>query len=265
MDFTGKICPYCKTEFKEGDDIVVCSACEMPHHKECWIENKGCTTFGCTGTIKGIKNSNEVLGEELHCPRCGAVCTKEQEFCSSCGTKLRSDTSFGNQFNSGNYGQDPSGYDDYDIYKKAKDMETFIGPSSLEYYMKKFKKLNEENTKVSWNWGAFWFNLYWSCYRKMYGMAALVIVANFLSGFVWTCIVGTSATIIMVPLIIKILYAIFSNYIYMKRAEKYIQKARYMDEEAKNKYLMKKGGVSGTALLIIIIFIVAIRVIEQNY
>ena len=53
MDFIGKICPYCKTEFKEGDDVVVCSNCEMPHHKECWIENKACTTFGCTGTMSG--------------------------------------------------------------------------------------------------------------------------------------------------------------------------------------------------------------------
>ena len=31
-----------------------CSACEMPHHKDCWIENQGCTTFGCQGTIRGL-------------------------------------------------------------------------------------------------------------------------------------------------------------------------------------------------------------------
>ena len=33
---------------------MVCSACEMPHHKDCWIENQGCTTFGCQGTIRGV-------------------------------------------------------------------------------------------------------------------------------------------------------------------------------------------------------------------
>lgn len=58
MDFKGKICPYCKTEFKEDDEVVICSLCNMPHHKECWVENQGCTTFGCTGTIKGI-NQNQ--------------------------------------------------------------------------------------------------------------------------------------------------------------------------------------------------------------
>ena len=50
--FQGKTCPFCKTPFKEDDVIVVCSVCEMPHHLSCWQENNGCTTFGCTGTIK---------------------------------------------------------------------------------------------------------------------------------------------------------------------------------------------------------------------
>ena len=39
-DYTGKICPYCKTAFKPDDEIVVCSECDMPHHKDCWIENQ---------------------------------------------------------------------------------------------------------------------------------------------------------------------------------------------------------------------------------
>ena len=56
-DYTGKVCPFCKTEFKPNDDIVVCSECDMPHHKDCWIENQGCTTFGCLGTIKSADNT----------------------------------------------------------------------------------------------------------------------------------------------------------------------------------------------------------------
>lgn len=47
----GKTCPYCKTPFQEGDVVVICSTCEMPHHLACWTENQGCTTFGCTGSI----------------------------------------------------------------------------------------------------------------------------------------------------------------------------------------------------------------------
>ncbi|MBU9745049.1 hypothetical protein KTH81_14575 [Lachnospiraceae bacterium ASD3451] len=55
--YIGKVCPYCKTAFTEYDDLVICSKCEMPHHKSCWIENQGCTTFGCTGTIQAINDN----------------------------------------------------------------------------------------------------------------------------------------------------------------------------------------------------------------
>ena len=54
--YIGKVCPYCKTAFTEQDEIVICSACDMPHHKDCWIENQGCTTFGCSGTIEGLND-----------------------------------------------------------------------------------------------------------------------------------------------------------------------------------------------------------------
>ena len=50
-DFPGKICPYCKTKLEQEDETVICSDCDMPHHKDCWIQNQGCTTFGCLGTI----------------------------------------------------------------------------------------------------------------------------------------------------------------------------------------------------------------------
>ena len=46
--------PFLQNRFKEDDEIVVCSVCDMPHHKDCWVENKGCTTFGCLGTIKNL-------------------------------------------------------------------------------------------------------------------------------------------------------------------------------------------------------------------
>ena len=102
--YRGKICPFCKTEFRDGDDIVVCSICDMPHHKECWIENKGCTTFGCQGTIKSPDFSqpaenSPASGDRIEiefpearkvfCPRCGAENRAVNRFCGSCGNPLR--------------------------------------------------------------------------------------------------------------------------------------------------------------------------------
>lgn len=45
----GKTCPYCMTPIKPSAAAVVCNACGMPHHTECWQENRHCTTFGCNG------------------------------------------------------------------------------------------------------------------------------------------------------------------------------------------------------------------------
>lgn len=54
--YVGKICPYCKTPFKQDDTIVVCKSCQMPHHLSCWQANEGCTTYGCNGLIDFIIN-----------------------------------------------------------------------------------------------------------------------------------------------------------------------------------------------------------------
>ena len=82
--YIGKTCPYCKTELKETDEIVLCSACRMPHHKECWIANNGCTTFSCPGTIDypnpqedepeealEILFDDEIVVSYVYCPYCG--------------------------------------------------------------------------------------------------------------------------------------------------------------------------------------------------
>ena len=42
-------CPYCLSPVLPAEDSVVCSACGIPHHRECWRANTRCTTYGCTG------------------------------------------------------------------------------------------------------------------------------------------------------------------------------------------------------------------------
>jgi len=42
-------CPFCLTFILGSDDYIDCPGCEVPHHKECWQQNGGCTTFACEG------------------------------------------------------------------------------------------------------------------------------------------------------------------------------------------------------------------------
>ena len=111
-NYIGKVCPFCKTEIKEGDAVKVCPSCGIPHHEYCWEENKGCTTFGCseqhyeeqhTNPTDVCVNCGAPLGDgQEFCPKCGTpkggpkkrVCSKcgaelqnDQEFCPKCGTR----------------------------------------------------------------------------------------------------------------------------------------------------------------------------------
>jgi len=96
--YIGKKCPFCKTELKETDEIVRCSSCRMPHHKDCWIANNGCTTFGCLGTIDcpdpledSFEDTCELLFDDeievsyIYCPHCGARNSYSNNFCTNCG------------------------------------------------------------------------------------------------------------------------------------------------------------------------------------
>lgn len=81
-NYIGKICPFCKTEIKEGDPVKVCPACGIPHHEGCWEENKGCTTFGCSEQHYEAQGTNPTDV----CPKCGATLGDGQAFCPKCGT-----------------------------------------------------------------------------------------------------------------------------------------------------------------------------------
>lgn len=104
-NYIGKVCPFCKTEIKEGDSVKVCPACGIPHHKGCWEENKGCTTFGCseqhyeaqhTNPTDVCSNCGAPLGEgQAFCPKCGTPKNApKKNVCAKCGAELQDDQAF---------------------------------------------------------------------------------------------------------------------------------------------------------------------------
>ena len=124
-NYVGKLCPFCKSEIKDYEEIVVCSDCGMPHHKNCWIENKGCTTFGCLGTIVGGQKfadpkADDVVidlydSEPIHnqnnafCGHCGSPIQPGYNFCVKCGCSL-TPNSYKTPNNMNNYYQNNNPY-----------------------------------------------------------------------------------------------------------------------------------------------------------
>lgn len=54
------LCPYCQTNIKNKTEAVYCEICNTPHHKDCYQENGGCTTYGC----RKNPNFSDVLNYE---------------------------------------------------------------------------------------------------------------------------------------------------------------------------------------------------------
>lgn len=100
-------CPYCQTNIKESADKIVCPDCHTPHHKECWEENKGCTTYGCLSNpqtkAKQVDVGNETVqniermleqerstAELTDCPVCKKQIEKSSLYCKYCGADINS-------------------------------------------------------------------------------------------------------------------------------------------------------------------------------
>lgn len=287
-NYIGKTCPFCKTEFKESDDIVVCGSCDMPHHKDCWIENQGCTTFGCTGTIQSVNNnSNSVTATEcsfdeapsdahVFCTKCGAKNSGEFAFCNKCGNPLKTvagvaataqqqptynnattyshpnttpQTTYITQNPGANYNNSTNNV------TIDPDVEALIGEKQV-YYVTQFKKAKANTNHITWNWTAFFFAPFWLMYRKMYAYGAAVFAVNLI-------ILLTGVTALQVLSTgLSVAAGLFGNYIYMLWLEKKAAQARMLSDSGKMSFIKSNSGVNlKVAILSVVAWYVLVLII----
>lgn len=293
-DYTGKICPYCKTEFNPGDDIVVCSECDMPHHKDCWVENQGCTTFGCLGAIKSAdETASSVTATQMNfddyrspampvnsgvvfCTQCGTQNANTASFCSRCGNRLATvpqgttqppgytqgytasanphsymgrQNSLYQQHNSYQAGCQSAVYNTYQPYQTQcidPDVQQLIG-TKAEYYIPQFQTLKSEGKSSSWNWSAFLVTPYWMMYRKMYGYAVVILVADIIISLMGSMLLSVLA------LVGYSIFGVLGNSIYMKHVEDKANQAKGMNEPYKSQFLAYNSGVNDVAVVLALI------------
>jgi hypothetical protein len=147
-----------------------------------------------------------------------------------------------------------SGRDD-----SRQEMADFIAIKQ-QYYMEKFDYL-EQKQKLSWNWAAFFFGLYWLLYRKMYKFFLLFFLIN----IIMIVCVPDEYTISYIAMPIAMGW--LGNFLYMFHVKEKLKAASELNDLwAKDDYIRKKGGVGwlGTVVfLAIILFIGAVFMISD--
>lgn len=270
--YVGKICPYCKTIITQTDEIVVCSACEMPHHKNCWVENRGCTTFGCLGTIQSpnIPEQSPSTAQPIQSQSYAHALQSVSPQGYAYAPQSVPPQSYGYVAQSvsiQNYGhaQQPIQSENYVYVPQNPPMQSygyamapqapayvFVGSSTVgcpvtpkgEYYLPIFQRMRQQNTKASWNWAAFLFAPFWMMYRKMYwyGVSAvLVTVLCSLISSIWTLLLLVAGYAV---------FAVFANYLYLRWLEDIAVEASAFPPWQRTSLFTRKCGVSVPAAAI---------------
>lgn len=107
-EFMGKLCPGCNGEIREGEEVIFCPDCGLPHHKSCWEEKNGCSNPDCNkqkvvaepdpveqaessepGQLPILTLTPPVISEPsgAFCVNCGSPLDEGVDFCPRCGMK----------------------------------------------------------------------------------------------------------------------------------------------------------------------------------
>jgi hypothetical protein len=102
------VCPYCLSPIEDKEERVLCPACGVAHHVECWQTNGKCSVYGCDGwqawdadiaekIAPKLKGDLELDGTDLEvaprtrggplCIECGKPVKRGQLTCRKCRTR----------------------------------------------------------------------------------------------------------------------------------------------------------------------------------
>ncbi|XID90460.1 DUF2628 domain-containing protein [Paenibacillaceae bacterium WGS1546] len=113
--------------------------------------------------------------------------------------------------------------------------------ASNDYYIEAWRK------KLRWNWGAFWLNVIFLLYRKMYlAFFVYLAVTAFLTIIIQDLNINRVVFELLFVLLLNVPLAFFSNEIYLRHAEKKIEKIikKNSDEKLQDYHIAKAGGSS---------------------
>lgn len=169
MDYINEVCQWCGEAFKEGDDIVVCPECGTPQHRECWKQHGHCVNsdkhspdFVWAPQIKEpVKPQEPIKAEPVN---------KDESAKGGIGTQITDPQQFEQILLGENISKKDEEFDSIKVSEAALYLQ-----AGNRRYISKFLKQRDKHSKLSWNWGAFFFAPAWFFYRKLYKAGTLFL------------------------------------------------------------------------------------------
>ncbi|MEJ5173293.1 MAG: DUF2628 domain-containing protein [Hydrogenothermaceae bacterium] len=150
--------------------------------------------------------------------------------------------------------------DERDLYR------LFVGKNG-DYYIQKWEELSLSNSKISWNWAAFFFGLFWLGYRKMYPHAFGLMIFSLILQYVQKVVNTDPVVVALTNLSISIILGMFGNYLYYEYTKSKIQEiqTKFADENTRDLEIVRNGGESlSTAIAVGLMYIIASSMIEYG-
>jgi len=181
----------------------------------------------------------------MYCKHCGTEIPEGNTSCPACGQPAEAAPE-----------QAASTLSLEDMYR------AFVGPTKAHYYLPIFKRFDEEDSLISWNWPAAFFTSYWMIYRAMllWGIIyypLLSLLAGFVLYFPIAMLLGAATETYFSPLTYLLAFVVmglFSNKLYHGHVHKMIEKSQRLGltGQQQQDWLASKGACKFWIVILIL-------------
>ena len=287
--YEGFSCPVCMAKLFEDDDIVVCPECGAPHHRSCWQQSGNCAYANTHGT------ENQWQPPKFELPQNDVSAAEPQQSQSQQGGRTiiddeqdedkARDRIISQMLTAGGVGKNEKMGEE-----SARSIALFVGVN-VPRYLRVFKEMLFNNTKIGWNWLAFLVPQFWLFSRKCYKAGSIAAAFTLFSTIMTSLMMGgnsefynliTSASkdvtlfftnpvvpaylvLLCISLVVHIIFGLFGDYIYKSYVFSSVKALRESGESDEDEYI-KAGGINFFApvgvyfaiVLLLVIFIMFI-------
>ncbi len=203
-----------------------------------------------------------------YCPKC-CFETRDMKFCPKCGFDLQRQEKRPDEEVFGEI-LEREAPEPEDLEREVPEPEApeadprvaLIGKKP-EHYIPIFDSM-EKRGGSGWNWCGFFVAPMWFAYRKMYGWSAIAIIVPLVSAFVVGIIAASLSASDMamnilsrvLSLLFAIIFGSLANSSYKSRIDKLVSELPE-EEQARERFIKRKGGVSVLAVFLVLIIYLA--------